>query len=110
MDSPMITPGRRPARKRPSDGDFMVTPYTTIVMLGGMMGPSVAAEATTAVENSLSYPCFFIEGIKTVPRAEASATADPVIPDRNISATTRVWARPPRICPPGGWKTGSAGP
>ena len=47
----------------------------------------------------MSYPSLTMEGIRTFPRAEASATADPETPDRNISATMRVWAKPPRICP-----------
>jgi len=64
-------------------------------MLGGMIGPAVAAVARMAVEKSISYPSFFMAGINTVPKADASATAEPVTPERNISATTSVWASPP---------------
>ena len=38
-------------------------------------------------------------GIRTVPTAEVSATAAPVIPAKNIATTMVMWERAPRMCP-----------
>jgi hypothetical protein len=55
--------------------------------------------AVTATANSESIPSFFIAGIRTDPTAEASAVADPEIPENNILVVTVTCARPPLICP-----------
>ena len=53
-------------------------------ILGGIMGPSVPAVATTIAENSGGYPFFFMKGTRTEPRAAESATAEPEIPAINM--------------------------
>ena len=72
--------------------------YMIMGMLGGMMGPRAAAPDTTPAPKSMSYS-FFITGSSADPMAEASATAEPLTPDRIMPATTFTWAMPPRICP-----------
>ena len=48
-----------------------------MVMLDGMMGPSVSAAPTSAVEKAAPYPERVIVGIRTTPVAAASALPDP---------------------------------
>jgi hypothetical protein len=74
-------------------------PRITMPILGGIMGPSVPAVATTIAENSGGYPFFFMKGTRTEPRAAESATAEPEIPAINIPAMTVTCPRPPLICP-----------
>ena len=64
-----------------------------------MIGPIVAAAATTAAAYSAGYPSFFIAGIKTEPVADASATADPETPAIIILATMLTWDSPPLTWP-----------
>ena len=68
-------------------------------ILGGMIGPIMAAAEVRAPANFLSYPLFTIMGISTGPRAAISAMADPDMPPKNMLATTVAMARPPRIRP-----------
>ena len=58
-------------------------------------GPTVAADEMTAAEKSGGNPRSFIEGIRTVPVAAASARAEPEMPDMMKLATTPTFARPP---------------
>ena len=53
----------------------------------------------TAVENSPSYPSFFINGIRIEPKAEVSAVEEPDIPPKNILAKIFTIANPPLIHP-----------
>ena len=55
--------------------------------------------ALTDTAKSVSIPLFFIAGINIEPKAEASAVADPEIPEKNILETIETWARPPLIWP-----------
>ena len=64
-----------------------VAPYTTITIDGGMMGPITDEEAVTATEKSGSYPSSIMAGISMPPMEEVSATAEPVIPPKNILAS-----------------------
>jgi len=38
-------------------------------------------------------------GMRTVPTAEVSATAAPVIPAKNMATRTVMWESAPRMCP-----------
>ena len=64
-------------------------------MDGGTIGPTVAAEAITALENDGLNPRFFISGSKTVPVAAASASAEPEQPDIMKFVVTPTLASPP---------------
>ena len=55
--------------------------------------------ALTATAKSVSIPLFFIAGISIEPSADASAVADPEIPEKNILETIETWAKPPFIWP-----------
>src|SRR5437870_11210503 len=68
-------------------------------MDGGMMTASVAEDESTAAENSFEYPLLFIAGIRMVPSAAASATAEPEISAKNIDVTIVTWASAPRTNP-----------
>jgi len=68
-------------------------------ILGGIIGPTVEEEAVIAAEKSTSYLSFTIAGISIVPIADVSATAAPVMPAKNMDATTLTIASPPRIEP-----------
>ena len=57
-------------------------------MLGGMMGPIVAEAAVTAAEKSGSKPSLFIASISIWPRPPASATAEPLMPENTMDAST----------------------
>jgi hypothetical protein len=59
----------------------------------------IEAEPVTAAANFLPYPCFSIAGMMTVPRPEASATADPDIPAMIMLAKTLTYPSPPRNRP-----------
>jgi hypothetical protein len=63
-------------------------------MLGGMIGPIIAAADARDAENLLLYPALTIIGISTGPKAATSAMADPDIPPKNILATTEAMANP----------------
>ena len=68
-------------------------------ILGGIIGPIALELALTATAKSVSIPLFFIAGINIEPKAEASAVADPEIPEKNILETIETCAKPPLICP-----------
>ena len=68
-------------------------------ILGGTIGPTTPAAATTVAENRLGKPRFFMRGIRVEPMAVASATAEPVMPAKNIEARMATWASPPVIQP-----------
>ncbi len=68
-------------------------------MLGGMIGPMVQAEATSATAKSAWKPRFFMEGIMMDPIAAVSAAADPETPEKMAAATMDTWASPPRTWP-----------
>jgi hypothetical protein len=70
-----------------------------IMMLGGMIGPMIAEAAVTAALKLLSYPALRIILISTAPRPLASAMAAPLIPAKNMLASTLVWPIPPRMRP-----------
>ena len=76
MSSPGTTP---PRNSRPTDRSLM-TAMNTMGMLGGMMGPMVAAEALMAAANRRSYPSRAMAGSSTEETALASATAEPETP------------------------------
>ena len=51
----------------------------TAGMLGGMTGAISDDDPTTPRANGREYPALSIAGISTLPRAAASATAEPLI-------------------------------
>ncbi len=71
----------------------------TIIMLGGIIGPTVEELAVTATLNSGVYPAFTMAGIITPPTAEVSACADPVMPPKNMLATMLALAKLAGILP-----------
>ena len=84
-----------PARNRlPMDAPAM-TPYITRGMLGGKMGPITAEPAVMAALNPSSYPSFRMASISMIPSPDASATAEPVIPENIRDAMTFTCPRPP---------------
>ena len=68
-------------------------------MLGGMMGPIVAEAAVTAAEKSGSKPSLIMASTSICPSPPASATAEPLMPEKTIDATMFAWPRPPGIEP-----------
>ena len=54
------------------------------------MGPIVEDAAVTAALNPGGKPFFTIPGTRMVPMAAASATADPLIPPKNMDAKILV--------------------
>jgi hypothetical protein len=58
----------------------LMTAMKTMGMLGGMMGPMVAAAALMAAAKRLSYPSRAMAGSRTEETALASATAEPETP------------------------------
>ena len=69
------------------------------MMLGGMIGPIMAAQASTAAANSGRYPSRFMAGIIIEPMAARSARPEPESADMNMLATIPAWASPPRRWP-----------
>jgi hypothetical protein len=59
----------------------------------------VAEAEVTAAEKSSGYPFFLMAGIRMLPKAAASATADPDISAKNMEVTIFTMASPPRINP-----------
>ena len=57
----------------------------------------IPAKLASKVAKSVSIPLFFIAGINIEPKAEASAVADPEIPEKNMLETIETWAKPPLI-------------
>ena len=57
----------------------VATPYWIRPILGGMITPNSAEDATVAPAKSLSYLCFSISGIMMVPTAAAVAALEPEI-------------------------------
>src|SRR5690606_34963607 len=70
-----------------------------MVMLGGMMGPTVAAAATIEAAYPGRYPASFIGGMVTEPTAAASAVDEPEILAMATQERMDVWPRLPRIWP-----------
>src|SRR5664280_1134469 len=68
-------------------------------MDGGITGPIVEDEATTAPANVLSKPPSFMALISITPRPIASASAAPETPANIMEARTLTCARPPRTWP-----------
>jgi len=62
----------------------------TMGILGGIIGPIVAADALIAAEKSSGYPSFFITGNKTDETALQSAGAEPDTPAVIILTITQV--------------------
>src|SRR5699024_12616730 len=73
--------------------------HITIGILGGIIGPATADPAVMAALNSFGYPCFFIEGVRTLPSPALSATASPDIPAKIILEDIFNCHNPPRILP-----------
>ena len=92
-------PGTTPPRNSCPTDTFTIAPRRTKDIDGGTIGPTVAAEAITALEKAGLKPRFFISGNKTVPVAAASANAEPEHPDIIKLAVTPTFAKPPLMCP-----------
>jgi len=74
-------------------------PYTTRIILGGMIGPMHELAAVTAALYAAPYPSSFIAGIKMDPTAAVSATAAPVMPAKNTLTPMFTSASAPGILP-----------
>ena len=92
-------PGTTPPKKSCPTETLTIAPKRTKEIEGGTIGPTVAADAITALENAGLKPRFFISGSKTVPVAAASASAEPEHPDIIKFAVTPTLANPPLRCP-----------
>ena len=68
-------------------------------MDGGMMMASEADDEVIAAASVREYPRFFISGIKTVPVAATSATAEPEISANTIETPMLTMPSPPRTNP-----------
>ena len=77
----------------------VATPYWISPILGGMITPNSAEDATVAPAKSLSYLCFNISGIMIVPTAAAVAALDPDIAAKNAQVMIATMASPPEMCP-----------
>ena len=77
----IIVPGITPARNNFATERFTIAPRRMKEIEGGTIGPTVAAEAITALEKAGEKPLLRISGIKTVPVAAASAREEPDVPD-----------------------------
>ncbi len=95
----MMAPGTTPPRKSWPTDTLTIAPSSTKEIEGGTIGPTVAADAITALEKAGSKPRFSISGRSTVPVAAASASAEPEQPDMMKFAVTPTLARPPLACP-----------
>ena len=71
--------------------------------LGGMIGPILAADATTPAAKSTPYS-FFMAGIRVADSADASPTAVPLTPARIMPDRVVIWASPPRMWPTTDWQ------
>ena len=72
-----IMPGiKPPAKISPTDTPALMA-YTTMGMLGGIIGPIVPATHCTPAENSGGNPFFSISGIIIPPMAAQVAGAEP---------------------------------
>src|SRR5690606_9568118 len=96
---PISTPGTMPATNiLPTE---MPVSVPTMIMgrLGGMIGPMVEAEATSAEANPASYLSLFMAGMSTEPRLAVSASAVPEIPANTMEEPTVARPSPPRMNP-----------
>ena len=66
---------------------------------GGMMMPITDETVLMAVACDAEYPCCFIEGIIMAPVAAVSATAEPLMPPKNMEPVIATWPSPPRTKP-----------
>lgn len=94
-----MMPGITPAINNLTIEVSAITAYMIIGMLGGMIMAEVAEADVTAAEKFRGYPFFLMAGMRMLPRAAASATADPDISAKNIEVTIFTMASPPRINP-----------
>ena len=85
--------------KSPAMEMFAIAPSTTMLRQGGISFPIPTEAATMAEARSGAYPARIMEGRRSPPRADASAIVEPVIPDKNIVATTTTNPSPPLIWP-----------
>src|SRR5690606_4437953 len=70
-----------------------------MVMLGGMMGPTVAAAATIEATYPGRYPASFIGGMVTEPTAAASAADEPAVLAMATQESMGVWPGLRRMWP-----------
>ncbi len=66
-----------------------------MVLLGGMIIPTVELVALIATEKDSSYPLRFISGMRMPPTDAASATEEPDTPASSMLVTTDTHPRPP---------------
>ncbi|MPN28028.1 hypothetical protein SDC9_175465 [bioreactor metagenome] len=78
---------------------MVVTPYTTIVMLGGISEPRGPAAATEQALKTGGYPSSFIPLAMTDDIAEVVAGPDPETAPKNIQASVAIIAIEPRTEP-----------
>ena len=82
-----ISPGKMPAKNSFEIETLAATPKTTKLMLGGMIGAMMPAEAIRPAERARSWPAATIIGSNRVASAAASATAEPDSAARRQAAT-----------------------
>ena len=95
----MMIPGITPAINISPMDTPVVTPYRTMVRLGGMMSPMVPEAATTAPAKFLSYPFSPMGPSMTPPMAAVVAGAEPDTAPKNVEASVATRASPPLILP-----------
>jgi hypothetical protein len=68
-------------------------------MLGGMIGPRIAAPAVMTAASSGLYPSRSMAGISMPPTAAAEAAAEPEMVAKSRLVKIVTWPRPPRRWP-----------
>ena len=77
----------------------IVTPRTTITMLGGIIVARAPPHPSSDALKAGRYFSSFIAGSIIEPIAATSATPEPDIAPKNMQETTMTIAMPPRMCP-----------
>src|SRR5690554_1760670 len=95
----MRMPGMTPAANMRATEAPLSHPYSTMIMLGGMMTPRGDDVMVTTVAKRLSYPDWVMAGIKMGPIAAVSADADPEMVPKSMLARMFAWASPPFTWP-----------
>ena len=91
----MRIPGTMPPAKSFPMEAFIVMPYVTKGIDGGMTNPVVPAAAIRPTANRLSYPSLIMAGIMIDPMATTVAGADPEMAEKNMLARIVTMPRPP---------------
>src|SRR5215207_3052437 len=96
--SASTTEGTNPAMKSAPVESPAICAMMTMMRQGGMRIPIADAAETMATARSGLKPALISEGIMSAPIAETSATVEPEMPEKNISATTTAMPSPRLTC------------